>query len=59
MTRPAEGKPRYRLFYVKAMGSQAWSCALHEPNVYAAGGYYWKLGPWSLSSAEAIRRAPR
>jgi hypothetical protein len=57
MTRPALGrKPHYRLFYVSAMGGRAWSCAIRREDV---GDYYWTLGPWSVSSAEAIRRAPR
>lgn len=52
MTRPAAGKPHYRLHVCKFGEALIWW-------VGVVGGPHWAYGPALLSSAEAIRRAPR
>lgn len=52
MTRPAGGKPRYRLRI--SPSGLLWAC-----DKWTGIGHGWERGPASRSSAEAIRRAPR
>lgn len=54
MTRPAGGKPHYRLHCLKDHWANYWVCLPHTCPPYA-----WCVATWYSSSAEAIRRSPR